>query len=122
MPPGSLRKSPREPRFLGAFFIGGQLLAIALWKSGIYDLIYFVSSLYINHKETNMITNAIEFDAKIDADWKISIPAEYREYISSPPRVILLQKNDIDTHDFLKASESSLAFWDNEDDKVWDNV
>jgi bifunctional DNA-binding transcriptional regulator/antitoxin component of YhaV-PrlF toxin-antitoxin module len=69
-----------------------------------------------------MITNAIEFDAKIDADWKISIPVEYREYLSSSPRVILLQNNDIDTYSLLKASESSLAFWDNEDDKVWDNV
>jgi len=69
-----------------------------------------------------MITNAIEFDARIDADWKISIPVEYREYLSPSPRVILLQKTDIDTHDLLKASESSLAFWDNEDDKVWDNV
>jgi bifunctional DNA-binding transcriptional regulator/antitoxin component of YhaV-PrlF toxin-antitoxin module len=47
-----------------------------------------------------MITNAIEFDAKIDADWKISIPAEYREYLSSSPRVILLQKEDKDTYDF----------------------
>jgi len=69
-----------------------------------------------------MITNAIEFDAKIDTDWKISIPIEYREYLSSSPRVILLQKKDTDTHDLIKASESSLSFWDNEDDKVWDNV
>ena len=69
-----------------------------------------------------MISNAIEFDAKIDADWKISIPVEYREYISPSPRVILLQKNSIDTHDLIKASESSIDFWDNEDDKVWDNV
>jgi bifunctional DNA-binding transcriptional regulator/antitoxin component of YhaV-PrlF toxin-antitoxin module len=69
-----------------------------------------------------MITNAIEFDAKIDADWKISIPIEYRKYLSSSPRVILLQKNDNDAHDFIKMSESSLGFWDNEDDKVWDNV
>jgi len=49
-----------------------------------------------------MITNAIEFEAKIDADWKISIPLEY--------------------YDLIKASESSLDFWNNEDDKVWDNV
>jgi bifunctional DNA-binding transcriptional regulator/antitoxin component of YhaV-PrlF toxin-antitoxin module len=69
-----------------------------------------------------MITNAIEFDAKIDSEWKISIPKEYREYLSSSPRVILLQKNDFDTHDLIKASESSLDFWDNDDDKVWDNV
>ncbi len=69
-----------------------------------------------------MITNAIEFDAKIDADWKISIPVEYRKYLSSSPRVILLQKNDNDIYDLIKASESSLGFWDNEDDKVWDNV
>jgi len=69
-----------------------------------------------------MITNAIEFDAKIEADWKISIPVEFREYLPSSPRVILLPRNDIDTHDLIKASESSLAFWDNEDDKVWDNV
>jgi len=70
-----------------------------------------------------MITNAIEFDAIIDADWKICIPVEYREYLSPSPRVILLQKNDIDTqYDLIKASESSLDFWDNEDDKVWDNV
>jgi hypothetical protein len=69
-----------------------------------------------------MITNAIEFDAKIDADWKISIPVEYRRYISSSTKVILLQRNDNDTDDLIKASESSLDFWDNEDDKVWDNV
>jgi bifunctional DNA-binding transcriptional regulator/antitoxin component of YhaV-PrlF toxin-antitoxin module len=69
-----------------------------------------------------MITNAIEFDAKIDADWKISIPVEYRKNISLSPRVILLPKNDIDTYELIKASESSLGFWDNEDDKVWDNV
>jgi len=69
-----------------------------------------------------MITNAIEFDAKIDADWKISIPEEYREYLSSSPRVILLPKNNNDTYDLIKASEKSLDFWDNEEDKVWDNV
>jgi len=69
-----------------------------------------------------MITNAIEFDAKIDADWKISIPIEYREHLPSSSRVILLPKNDNDTYDLIKASESSLDFWDNEDDKVWDNV
>jgi hypothetical protein len=57
-----------------------------------------------------MITNVIEFDAKIDTDWKISIPIEYRECISSSPRVILLQKNDNDTHDLIKMSESSLDF------------
>jgi len=69
-----------------------------------------------------MITNVIEFDAEIGADWKISIPAEYREHLSFSPRVILLQKNDTDTRDFINMSESSLGFWDNEDDKVWDNV
>jgi len=69
-----------------------------------------------------MIANAIEFDAKIDADWKISIPVEYRKNLSSSPRVILLSKYDNDTYELIKASESSLAFWDNEDDKVWDNV
>jgi bifunctional DNA-binding transcriptional regulator/antitoxin component of YhaV-PrlF toxin-antitoxin module len=69
-----------------------------------------------------MITNAVEFEAKIDSDWKISIPIEYRKYVSSSPRVILLQKNDSDAIDLIKASESSLDFWDNEDDKVWDNV
>ena len=69
-----------------------------------------------------MITNVIEFDAKIDADWKISIPIEYRKYLSTTPRVILLPKNDNETYELIKASESSLGFWDNEDDKVWDNV
>jgi hypothetical protein len=69
-----------------------------------------------------MISNVIEFDTKIDADWKINIPIEYRECVSSSPRVILLQKNDNDISDLIKASESSLDFWDNEDDKVWDNV
>ncbi|MDL2229804.1 hypothetical protein LJC14_06095 [Treponema sp. OttesenSCG-928-L16] len=69
-----------------------------------------------------MIVNAIEFDAEIDEDWKISIPIEYREYLSSSSRVILLQKNDGDTHDLIKASEATLDFWNSEDDKVWDNV
>jgi bifunctional DNA-binding transcriptional regulator/antitoxin component of YhaV-PrlF toxin-antitoxin module len=40
-----------------------------------------------------MVTNAIEFDAKIDNDWKISIPVEYREYLSSFSRVILLNRD-----------------------------
>jgi len=31
-------------------------------------------------------------------------------------------KNNEDTFDFIKASESTLDFWDNEEDKVWDNV
>ena len=31
-------------------------------------------------------------------------------------------KNNSDTLDLMKASESTLAFWDNEEDKVWDNV
>ena len=31
-------------------------------------------------------------------------------------------KNNSDTLDLMKASESSLDFWDNEEDKVWDNV
>jgi len=69
-----------------------------------------------------MITNAIEFDAKIDTDWKISIPIEYRKYLPKSSRVILLPKVENDTYDLIKASESSLDFWDNEDDKVWDNV
>ena len=31
-------------------------------------------------------------------------------------------KNNSETLDLMKASESTLAFWDNEEDKVWDNV
>jgi len=31
-------------------------------------------------------------------------------------------KNNDDMLDLMKASESSLAFWDNEEDTVWDNV
>jgi len=69
-----------------------------------------------------MVTNAVEFEAKIDADWKISIPVEYREYLSSNSRVILLPTGDNDTYDLIKASESTLDFWYNEDDEVWDNV
>jgi bifunctional DNA-binding transcriptional regulator/antitoxin component of YhaV-PrlF toxin-antitoxin module len=69
-----------------------------------------------------MVTNAVEFEAKIDADWKISIPVEYREYLSLNSRVILLPKSDSDTYDLIKASEGTLDFWDNEDDEVWDNV
>jgi hypothetical protein len=88
----------------------------------VFELTIFVSYYILIIKEANMITNAIEFDAKIDADWKISIPIEYREYVSPSPRVILLQKYDNDTHDLIMMSESSLSFWDNEDDKVWDNV
>ena len=34
---------------------------------------------------------------------------------------ILLKNND-DTLDLMKASECTLDFWDNEEDKVWDNV
>jgi hypothetical protein len=69
-----------------------------------------------------MLANAVEFEAKIDSDWKISIPLEYREYLSPYSKVILLQKNDNDTHDLMKASENTLEFWNNDDDEVWDNV
>jgi hypothetical protein len=31
-------------------------------------------------------------------------------------------KNNDNTLDILKMSESTLDFWDNEEDKVWDNV
>ena len=31
-------------------------------------------------------------------------------------------KNNNNTLDLMKASESTLDFWDNEEDKVWDNV
>ena len=31
-------------------------------------------------------------------------------------------KNNSDTIDLMKASESTLNFWDNEADEVWDNV
>jgi hypothetical protein len=31
-------------------------------------------------------------------------------------------KNNEDTLDFMKASEGTLDFWDNEEDTVWDNV
>ena len=31
-------------------------------------------------------------------------------------------KNNDDMLDFMKASESTLDFWDNEEDEVWDNV
>jgi len=31
-------------------------------------------------------------------------------------------KNNDDTLDFMKASESTLDFWDNDEDKVCDNV
>ena len=37
-----------------------------------------------------MVANAIEFEARIDSDYKISIPMEYREYLPSFSRVILL--------------------------------
>jgi glutaredoxin-related protein len=31
-------------------------------------------------------------------------------------------KNSNESFDLMKASESSLAFWDNEEDSVWDDV
>ncbi|MDR2591446.1 MAG: hypothetical protein LBC59_01395 [Chitinispirillales bacterium] len=31
-------------------------------------------------------------------------------------------ESDSNTDDLIKASESTLDFWDNEDDEVWDNV
>ena len=31
-------------------------------------------------------------------------------------------KNNDNTLDLIKASECTLDFWDNEEDKVWDNV
>jgi len=69
-----------------------------------------------------MTADVIQFDAKIDADWKISIPAEHREHLPSRARVILSRKNPSDTDDLVKTSEGGLDFWDNEDDQVWDNV
>jgi len=31
-------------------------------------------------------------------------------------------KNNDDTLDFMKASESTLDFWNNDEDEVWNNV
>ena len=31
-------------------------------------------------------------------------------------------KNNDDMLDFMKTSESTLDFWDNEEDEIWDNV
>jgi len=39
-----------------------------------------------------MIANAVEFEAKIDADWNINIPLEYRNYFSDMAKVILLNE------------------------------
>jgi len=69
-----------------------------------------------------MVTNAIEFEAKIDTDWKISVPVEYRGYLPSNSRVILLPGSGNDACDLIRASEGTVDFWDNEDDMVWDNV
>ena len=40
--------------------------------------------------------------------------ADYMQFIR--------QKNNNDTLDLIKASESTLGFWDNEEDEVWNNV
>jgi hypothetical protein len=40
--------------------------------------------------------------------------ADYMQFIR--------QKNNNDTLDLTKASESTIGFWNNEDDEVWNNV
>jgi len=37
-------------------------------------------------------------------------------------QVLVEPKDHNDTLDLVKASESTLVFWDNEEDAVWDNV
>jgi len=42
-----------------------------------------------------MVASAVEFEARIDDDWKISIPYEYRDYFSnltSVAKVIVLNE------------------------------
>jgi hypothetical protein len=39
-----------------------------------------------------MIANAVEFEAKIDNNWNINIPFEYRDYFSDMAKVILLNE------------------------------
>jgi len=69
-----------------------------------------------------MVTNAVEFEVEVDTDWNISIPVEYREYLPPKSRVIILPKSNDDMRDLIRVSEGTTDFWDNEDDKVWDNV
>ena len=52
--------------------------------------------------------------AKEMNDFQLLQVANYMQFIRS--------KNKNDTLDLMKASESTLDFWDNEEDKVWDNV
>jgi len=53
-----------------------------------------------------MVANAVEFEAKIDNNWIISIPEEYRGYLTpSLSRVILLNTNT----DFIAKKEDNEA-------------
>jgi hypothetical protein len=47
-------------------------------------------------------------------DLQLAQVANYMQFIQ--------QKSDNDTLDLIKASENTLGFWDNEEDKIWDNV
>jgi hypothetical protein len=48
------------------------------------------------------------------SDMQLTETAHFMQFIR-------LKSND-DMFDLMKASESSLGFWDNEEDTVWDNV
>ena len=47
-------------------------------------------------------------------DMQLSETANFMQFIRL--------KDSGETLDIMKASESTLGFWDNEEDKVWDNV
>ena len=64
---------------------------------------------------------AFKYIVDVDSQGQISVP-EIPQIKSTKVEVIILPLGDDDSFELLQASESSLEFWDNQEDEIWNNV
>ena len=64
---------------------------------------------------------AFKYIVDVDSQGQISVP-EIPQIKSTKVEVIILPLGDDDSSEILQAAESSIEFWENQEDEVWNNV
>jgi len=64
---------------------------------------------------------AYKYIVDVDKYGQLKVP-NVPQIKSSKVEIIILPLQDDDYSDLIKASESSIDFWDNPDDEVWNHV
>ena len=64
---------------------------------------------------------AYKYIVDVNSQGQISVP-DIPQIKSTKVEVIILPLGNDDFSDLLDASESSIDFWDNQEDEVWNNV